>query len=76
MKRKKKATPSRAGARAMVRARKKNVKPARKSSALGKAKRAAAMKKAGSKNINKMQYTQTNTVSDKITFNYIYVEKK
>ena len=49
MKRKKKATPSRAGARAMVRARKKNVKPARKSSALGKAKRAAAMKKAGSK---------------------------
>ena len=48
MKRKKKATPSRAGARAMVRARKKNVKP-RNSSAFGKAKRAAAMKKAGSK---------------------------
>tara|TARA_R100001443_G_C3344026_1_gene175130 strand:- start:677 stop:826 length:150 start_codon:yes stop_codon:yes gene_type:complete len=46
---KKKFKPSQAGARSMVRARKMNVKPARKSSALGKAKRAAAIKKARSK---------------------------
>ncbi len=46
---KKKFKPSKAGAKAMVRARKKNVKPARKISAVAKAKRAAAIKKSRSK---------------------------
>ena len=47
MKRKKKETQSRAGARAIVRARKKRVKRGRKSSEVGKDKRSADMNQDG-----------------------------